>query len=302
MPELPEVETIRRELQQVISNKVITEVWANAPRMLNLSANKLKAALQGQKVLAVERRGKLLIWRLSGGQFLLTHLKMTGQLVYRNKAGRTISGGHPINPQLAVKLELKGDKPVAVSNLPNKFTHLIFTFKDGSRIFFNDIRKFGYAHLVSQAQLTKILAEKYGIEPLQPNFTLANFTKVLANYPKAKIKQLLLDQVKISGIGNIYADESCWCAKILPSRPVGKIKPAEIKKLYQCINKILKLAISKGGTSADTYVKLDGQPGGFVPYLKVYGRGKEKCKNCGRPITKIFQNGRGTHFCQNCQK
>lgn len=301
MPELPEVETIRRELQRVVVGKKIVDFWANAPRMLNMSAAKMKAALQGQVVKEINRRGKLLIWRITGGKYLLMHLKMTGQLVYRDKAGKTISGGHPISPQQAAKLELRGDKPVAAGELPNKFTHVIFKFNDGSQIFFNDIRKFGYAHLVDEKHLNKVLTEKYGLEPFRKDFTLVNFKKVLAKYPKAKIKQLLLDQVKISGIGNIYADESCWCAKILPTRFIGKISPTETKQLYQCINKILKLAISKGGTSADTYVKLDGQPGGFVPYLKVYGRDKEKCKRCGGTVKKIWLNGRGTHFCQKCQ-
>ena len=111
-----------------------------------------------------------------------------------------------------------------------------------------------------------------------------------------------MDQTLIAGIGNIYADESCFCAKILPMRIVKKIKPEEAKKLYQCIVKILKFAISKKGTSANTYIQLDGKPGGMEPYLKVYGRKGEKCKRCGGIIEKIRLNGRGTHFCKQCQK
>jgi formamidopyrimidine-DNA glycosylase len=173
-------------------------------------------------------------------------------------------------------------------------------FNDGSKLFFNDLRKFGWARLIDDKGVNEII-ESHGPEPLTKEFTAKYLAALVKKYPNRKIKQILLDQKLIGGIGNIYADESCFCAGILPIRIAGKIKPAEIKKLYKCINRIIKLAIAKKGTSADTYVRTNGQPGGMEPYLKVYGREGEKCKRCGGTINKIKLNGRGTHFCPKCQ-
>ena len=155
--------------------------------------------------------------------------------------------------------------------------------------------------VVTEKDLPKYL-EHLGPEPLGKDFTLEKFREILARYPKRKIKQLLLDQSLIAGLGNIYADESCFLAKILPTRIVGNLTPSEIKKLHQSIIAVLKLSISKNGTSSRNYVRSNGQPGGFVPHLKVYGRGKERCKICSTKISKIKLNGRGTHFCPHCQK
>lgn len=213
---------------------------------------------------------------------------MTGQLIYCKKSGKIGAvGGHSI--------------VAGLKNLPNKFSRIIFTFFDGSHLFFNDLRKFGWLKIVDGGQLLAI-NKNYGIEPFTKDFTLKNFKKVLTKYPKRKIKQLLLDQNKIAGVGNIYADESCFCAKIKPTRAVGSLKEKEIKNLFSCISKIMKLSIKRGGTSMNNYVRADGQPGGFRPYLKVYGRGGQKCKICKSIIIKIKLNGRGTHYCPRCQK
>ncbi len=142
-----------------------------------------------------------------------------------------------------------------------------------------------------------------GLEPLRPTFTLNAFKDVLQHYPKRKIKHLLLDQTLIAGLGNIYADESCFAAKILPTRIVTTLTTKEKKLLHQAIIKILRASIAKKGTSAKNYVRSDGTPGGFVPYLKVYGRQGQPCKRCKQnTIHKIKLNGRGTHFCPTCQK
>jgi formamidopyrimidine-DNA glycosylase len=196
-------------------------------------------------------------------------------------------GGHPIRQDL--------------QKLPNKFSHVIFEFSDGSHLFFNDTRKFGYLKLVDKIGLEEVKKE-YGPEPLLNTFCVQVLINLLARRSKLKIKQLLMDQKLIAGIGNIYADESLFCAGIDPRRAAGKIKEHEIKKLHACIKKVLALAVEKRGTSADDYVDVFGRQGNMLPYLKVYGRGGELCRRCGQPIKKIKLNGRGTHFCGKCQR
>ncbi len=292
MPELPEVETLKRELLSAVRGKTLKGVEVGVPKMVKpLSVLEFKQKLKNKKIVNISRRAKVLVIELSGGLFLLIHLKMSGQLVFqqknKNSKLKTIYGGHP--------------QRGGVDSLPNKFTHIIFYFSDGSTLYFNDLRKFGWARLVDSNNLKKFTSD-FGPEPLSGNFTLAVFKQILKRYPGRKIKQILTDQTLIAGVGNIYADESCFCAKIKPTRSAKSLKPKEIASLYRCIPKILKLAISKKGTSADMYIQLNGRPGGMVPYLKVYDRQGEKCRRCGAKIIKIRQNGRGTHFCPNCQK
>ena len=219
--------------------------------------------------------------RRAGPLSLLIHLKLTGQLVFSSK------------------LKVKSSK--FAGGLPNKFTHLIFNFTEGSKLYFNDLRKFGWARLTDDRGVNEVV-EAHGPEPLSKEFTLAYFASILKKYPDRKIKQILLDQKLIGGIGNIYCDEACFCAKVLPMRPAKKFKPAENKKLFDCVNQVIKFAIAKKGTSADTYVRLNGQSGGMEPYLKVYGRSGQKCRRCGGVVQRIKLNGRGTHFCPGCQR
>jgi formamidopyrimidine-DNA glycosylase len=217
---------------------------------------------------------------------------MTGQLIYENKGHFPDSKGSTLG---TLKVESWEKSPRW------RFTRVIFTFTDGSKLFFNDLRKFGWIKIVSETDLPKIFSGT-GVEPLSKDFTLKKFKEILTRYPKRKIKSLLLDQTLIAGLGNIYVDESCFLAGILPTRIVRSLTSNKIKKLHQSIIAVLKLAISKKGTSARDYVRANGQPGSFVPYLNVYGRAKEKCKICGTKISKIKLNGRGTHFCAHCQK
>jgi formamidopyrimidine-DNA glycosylase len=256
MPELPEVETLKRELNRALVGKMFKDTR--------------------KKILGIDRRAKILIFHLSDGQAMLIHLKMTGQLVYKN-----IIGGHPEDP--------------------NKYTRKVFHFTDGSRLLFNDLRKFGWVKLVSETELPKIFA-KTGVEPLGKEFTAEKLAEILARYPKRKLKQLLLDQTLIAGLGNIYVDESCFLSGLLPTRIVKSLTLNDIKKLHQSIITVLKLSIRKKGTSSRNYVRSSGRPGGMVPFLNVYGRGKESCKICGDKISKIKLHGRGTHFCTQCQK
>ncbi len=288
MPELPEVETIVRELGQKIKNKKIKTIEVLAPKMVNFSVKDFTSKLKNRKIKKVDRRGKMIIIELDNKNYLLVHLIMTGQLVYRAKSGKIGAvGGHPIVDGL--------------KKLPNKFTRVIFLLSDGSCLFFNDIRKFGWMKLVDKDVLDKT-NKKFGIEPFTKEWTIKNFEVALKKYPGRKIKQSLLDQKIIAGVGNIYADESCFCAKIMPTRKISTLKDGEIKKLFSCLARVMKLSISKGGTSSDTYIRTDGSQGGFMPYLRVYGRKDEKCKVCKKMIGKIKLNGRGTHYCSYCQK
>lgn len=272
MPELPEVETIKRQLQRKIKGKTIKAVEIRLAKMVKVDKNFFKKNIIGAKIKNIWRRAKLLIFELTNSYRILIHLKMSGQLIYQGEAG--------------------------------KHTHLIYYFSDGARLIHNDLRQFGYVKLVAKEQLKELLEKKenYGPEPLAKEFTLEVFEKLLKKYPKKKIKPLLMDQTFLAGIGNLYADEILFAAGVLPLRSVGKLKPQETKKIYQNIIHILKLAIKHRGTSADLYVDTEGKPGNFVSLLKVYGREGKKCFRCGGRIKRIKINGRSAHFCPRCQK
>lgn len=288
MPELPEVETLKKDLTRVIKGRTIKSVQVDWPKMVKpLSIKSFQQKLKNKKITGIKRRAKMLIFELSNNDFLLIHLKMTGQLIFQPKSGKAVVGGHP--------------QEGGVENLPNKYTHVIITFKDGSTLFFNDLRKFGWIRYVRLSELEKEL-EKFGLEPLTKEFTFEKFKEILTRYPNRKIKQLLGDQTLVAGLGNIYLDESCFCAKIKPTRKVITLKPREIKDLFNCIPKVLKLAISKKGTSFRDYVQLDGKQGRMVKWLKVYNKKGQKCQRCGGVIKKIKLNQRGTHFCPKCQR
>jgi formamidopyrimidine-DNA glycosylase len=274
MPELPEVETLKRELARVLVGKKIKKIEGD-----------FKLKLAGREIVGLERRAKILIFKLDS-DYLLVHLKMTGQLVYGE-----VMGGHPEDP--------------------HKYTRATIFFTDNSKLLFNDLRKFGWLKLVRDKDLSKHI-DHLGPEPLEKEFTLRKFEEILARYPNRKIKQLLLDQTLIAGLGNIYVDESCFLASILPTRLAGSLTKTEKQKLHHSIIAVLKLSISKKGTSARNYVRSNGEKGGMVPHLNVYGRGGKICKRCAasaealakeeQKIEKIKLGGRGTHFCPKCQK
>ncbi|MFH2104905.1 MAG: bifunctional DNA-formamidopyrimidine glycosylase/DNA-(apurinic or apyrimidinic site) lyase [Parcubacteria group bacterium] len=286
MPELPEVETIRRDLQRKIVGKKITEVKVRKLKIVKGSQPAFRRALIGNSFAKISRRGKLLILELKKGEkYLLIHLKMTGQLIYQAR-GQIIAGGHGW-PQ--------------IGKLPNKYSHIIFTFADRSQLFFNDLRQFGYMKLVGDEELSAIL-EKFGIEPLTKNFTWANFRHALAG-KKTSLKAVLLNQKLIAGIGNIYVDEICFRAGVRPSRAVNKLSSAELRKIFNSCNIIIKQAIKYRGTTFNDYVDADGNKGNFISRLKVYQRAGEKCQRCRRGVIKKTRlAGRGTHYCPQCQK
>lgn len=286
MPELPEVETLRRELDKKLQGKKIAQVevfWAGAIKPA--TAKKFKKIVTGRKILEVNRRAKILLVSLNDNSKLAIHLKMTGQLVFTPKVGRLIVGGHPTD-----KLEM-----------PGKHTRLVFHFTDQSKLYFNDLRKFGWVKILDE-ELKKYIDTELGIEPLSAKCTMVHFKKIFKKYPNRTVKQILLDQKLIAGIGNIYADETCFLAGILPWRKAKTLTEREIKKIKAKIIAVLNKSLRYGGTSARDYVRSDGIPGGFAPHLTVYGRAGLSCKTCGTLIQKTKHVGRGTHFCPKCQR
>ena len=276
MPELPEVETLKRELGRVIVGLQIKKAKVLWPKTVApLSVKVFEKEIVGRKIKLVSRQAKILIIDFFDSTALAIHLKLTGQLIFVPKISR-------------VPLDIK-------------YTRIIFEFTDGSHLYFNDLRKFGWVRLVDDAQL-RDLTKHLGLEPLSKLFTNQALIDIFKHYPNRTIKQILLDQTLIAGIGNIYADESCFLAKLLPTRKAQTLKPAQIKKLREKIIAVLKLSIQKKGTSSRDYRRSDGSLGSFVPYLKVYGRAGQPCQVCGHPIQKIRHAGRETHFCQHCQK
>jgi formamidopyrimidine-DNA glycosylase len=277
MPELPEVETIRRELSPLLVGKQIAKVKVLWPKtVVPLTSKQFSTKLRGQQIVSVTRRAKILIIKLSGPWSLVFHLKMTGQLIYQPTIGGT-------------------------DNLPNQFTRLVITFTDASQLFFNDLRKFGWARLVLDEHLA-LLTNPYGPEPLSAKFTAHFLQELFLRYPNRTVKQILMDQSLIAGLGNIYADEACFLAGVLPIRQAKTLNRPQTEKLHQAIVAVLKLSIKKKGTSTRNYVRSSGRPGGFVAHLKVYGQAKAPCKVCQTPIIKIKHLGRGTHYCPRCQQ
>lgn len=283
MPELPEVETIRRDLSDHLLNKEIKDVTIRLPKMAKNGVKDFTNFLLGHKFTAVQRRGKLLILDIDNDLYLTCHLRMTGQLIYQDH-GHITAGGHS-DPGFGP--ELFGNK-----------SHIQITFTDHSKLYFNDMRQFGYMHIVNKQGLENVL-EPFGLEPLEPEFTLEAFTEMLPK--KRNIKAFLLDQHYIAGIGNIYADETLFASGIHPTRTAGSLTTTEIQKLHHHIIRILKLAVEKRGTTFNDYVDGKGNKGSFLTLLHVYGRNGQPCLICGTTIEKTKVAGRGTRFCPKCQ-
>lgn len=284
MPELPEVETIKNDLKKMILNKKIADVLVHKKKIVKNSYNIFLKELKGNVFKNISRIGKLIIFHLKSGQYLLIHLKMTGQLIYCSK-NNCITGGHEV--------------PGMDDKLPNKYSHVIFSFSDKSTLYFNDMRQFGYLKIVNKNELEKIKS-KYGIEPLTKNYTLDNFKKIFQGR-RISVKAVLLNQNLVSGIGNIYADEILFKSGIRPTRIASCVKEDEIKKMFKAIELILKKAIKYRGTTFSDYVDSRGKKGNFTKLLKVYGRDGKKCFRCNGVVKKIKLAGRGTRYCPKCQ-
>jgi formamidopyrimidine-DNA glycosylase len=287
MPELPEVETIKEELKRKIVGLELTGVEVRAPKLFQWDCLSQKDLI-GAKIKNIWRRAKVIVFELSGGKSLITHLKLTGQLIYQDKKTR-IAGGHPIPPL---------NFPV-----PNKTTHIIFSFTNGGRLYFNDLRKFGWVKFLptSRVATLKEMAE-FGPEPFDPSFTLGVFKERLGKHQREQIKPLLMDQKFIAGIGNIYSDEALWLAKIHPLRRVSTLTDGKISALYEAIRESLEKAIKLGGASRHAFARTAGEAGLYLSYANAYHMTGKPCKRCKTPIKRIKIGGRSAHFCPKCQK
>lgn len=270
MPELPEVETIVRGLAATITAKTIVRVEVRLAKVAVAPPGiDFAGALAGERIASVRRRGKYAILDLASGRSLVTSLRMTGRLIVQGARQEDFPG-----------------------------THVVLWLEGGSRLSFTDVRTFGRLRLVAPGELWD---RDLGVEPLSAGFTAPAFLSMLAERT-TPIKVLLLDQRRIAGIGNIYACEALWEARIRPSRPARALAKPAIRRLHHSIVDVLQRAISARGTSVDDYVDAGGLRGGFQDALSVYGRLGEPCRRCGHPIVRTVLGQRGTWWCRRCQR
>ncbi|MDP2629118.1 MAG: DNA-formamidopyrimidine glycosylase [Candidatus Harrisonbacteria bacterium] len=307
MPELPEVQTVVNDLNKKILGKVIVDVWTDSPKLIrdykspaqrfsdehiakaNNNFARFKRDIKGLKVLKAERKGKNVLIHLSGNNILLIHQKMTGHLLF---------GRWQIVENRARALE-----PEAVVNDPyNGFIHLILFFKDGSQLALSDMRKFAKAILASRKDMDTI-ADIAGLGPdaLDPKLSREVFSQRIKNSGPT-IKQALLKPELIAGIGNIYADEILYTARIHPRQAPKKLRKEELSALYAAMRSVLKKALSLRGTSTSDFRDTAGKKGGYTDQRLVYGREGENCQRCLTSIKRIKVGGRSAHFCPKCQK
>lgn len=287
MPELPEVETIRLGLARLLPGRTIKSVENDWPKSFPNAETDVQQFLIGARVVKVARRAKVLLIELSSKYSLVIHLKMTGQLVFLDNAQR-FGAGHPSDS--------------LVGKLPDSSTRVTLTFKDGSRLFFNDQRKFGWMRLMPTVEVMQLdFFKKVGPEPLSADFNAHVLEERARRRSRSNIKSVLLDQTILAGIGNIYADESLWGAKIHPATLVSDLKPAQFRRLYKELVYVLKLAIEKGGSTDRNYVNAEGRKGSYIDFARVFRRNGKPCPRDGALIIKSKVAGRGTHTCPICQ-
>ncbi len=284
MPELPEVETIKLGLQDKIIGFRVKDIDVRVAKIFQGKTTDII----GAKIQNPRRRAKILIIDLDTGQSLVIHLKLTVQLVYHQN-GSTATFGHPI--------------PFAGTTLPGKTTHVIFTFANGAKLFYNDMRKFGYIKVVKTDEVEKLkVMSEFGPEPLTPKFTLEKFKDIIGR-KKMPIKLVLMDQSQIAGVGNIYANEALFLAGVNPKRKANELSDGEITKLFEAILEVLKKGIKYGGSSENAYINALGEKGKMQEHFQAYGRAGQPCLNyCGGKVQRITLGGRGTFFCPACQR
>ena len=272
MPEMPEVETVRRTLTPLAVGKTIKRVDVWYDKVIVGDVKSFQQQLKGKTIEKIDRYGKYLLFRL-GDLTIVSHLRMEGKY-------RLITADAP----------------------REKHEHLQFIFTDGSALRYDDVRKFGRLQLVETGTERIVTGIKHlGPEALSPEFTEDYFAKALKNKTK-KIKNLLLDQTVVAGLGNIYVDEVLWQAKINPVAEPKDLTKQQVQDLYEAINSTIKEAIKLGGTTVHSFLNAEGQAGGYQDRLEVYGRAGEDCLRCGGKLVKIKVNGRGTTYCPNCQR
>jgi len=288
VPELPEVETVRRGLETLIIGRVIRSVGVlDSPKSFPNAQADVDEFMINAEITAVRRRAKVLLIELASHYTLVIHLKMTGQLVYRGE--QVFGAGHP-NDSL-------------IGELPDRSTRVMIEFMDNSWLYFNDQRKFGWIKLLPTIEVPNIdFMRKVGPEPLEADFTAEQFAERFARRARTNIKAALLDQTVVAGVGNIYADESLWGAKISPKRKVADVTPEEFEMLYEELRYVMNLAIEKGGSTDKNYVNAEGKRGSYMDFARVFRQEGKACSRCGTIIEKIKWAGRGTHFCPVCQQ
>jgi formamidopyrimidine-DNA glycosylase len=275
VPELPEVETVRVSLEPALVGRRFERVEIADPRLTRpLDPDEVAVELQGELVEAVERRGKYLVFRFRSGRVLLIHLRMTGSLLLHDREGT---------------LE---DDP---------YRRAVVKLDDGSDVMYRDVRRFGTWLLLEPEEEAPYLHARLGEEPLGEGFTPAALAARLRGR-RAPIKAALLDQRAAAGLGNIYADEALWRAKVHPLRPAGGLTTREVGHLQRAIKEALQAGIARQGTTLRDYRTPNGASGSMQDELRVYGREGEPCPRCGTAITKTRAGGRGTWFCPNCQR
>ena len=272
MPELPEVETVRRGLEKLILGKKISSVDISYPKMIKTDFEQFQKELPGQVVESMDRRGKYLLFHLSD-KILISHLRMEGKYFY-----------YP------------NEIP------PRKHAHVFIHFEDGGTLVYEDVRKFGTMELLAPELLEAyFLSKKLGPEPRESDFDLKIFKQALKK-TKKPIKSHLLDQTLVAGLGNIYVDEVLWRAKVHPSRLSNSLTAQEARKVHDETIKVLGEAVEKGGSTIRTYTNAFGEGGTMQEFHQVYDKTGQACSRCGAIIEKIQLGGRGTHFCPKCQR
>jgi formamidopyrimidine-DNA glycosylase len=275
VPELPEVETVRRRLAPVLEGRVLERVAIADPRLTRpLDPVEVAHELEGERVAAVGRRGKYLIVRFESGRALLVHLRMTGSFLHA-----------PVGEELPAD--------------PHR--RAVVTLDDGSDVGYRDVRRFGTWLLLEPAEVDTYIDTKVGKEPLADAYKAKHLAERLERR-KAPIKAAILDQRTVAGVGNIYADEALWRARIHPLTPAEALGPPEVSALYRAIREALRAGIRRQGSTLRDYRLPDGGEGGAQHEFKVYGRGGDPCERCGTPIDKIRVAGRGTWYCPSCQR
>jgi formamidopyrimidine-DNA glycosylase len=274
MPELPEVETIRLALEPHVVGRRFERVQIDDPRLVRpFEPMAVAAELEGERVAALDRRGKYLVVRFESGRVLLIHLRMTGSL--RHAAGGTLADDP--HRRAVVKLD------------------------DGSDVAYRDVRRFGTWQLLEPEEVDPYLQQRLGGEPLEDGFTARRLAERLSGR-RAPLKVALLDQRTVAGLGNIYVDEALWRAQLHPLRPAGTLNGDELARLTRAIRAALRAGIAGQGASLRDYSTPDGRRGRAQERFRVYGREGEPCPRCGTPIDKIRVGGRGTWYCPNCQR
>jgi len=324
MPELPEVETVRRGLHRLIIGKTVQSIDFDTPKSFPNPPGDVSSFLVGSQIKDVRRRAKVLLIDLSTDYTLVIHLKMTGQLVYVAKNAH--SRWKVEDGQVASARE-KYDRNIPIANssllnaktdnvrfgaghpndsligvLPDRSTRVTIDFIDDSKLFFNDQRKFGWVKLFPTTEVPNIdFMRRVGPEPLEDSFTAEDFISRIIRRKGTTIKAAILDQTILAGVGNIYADESLWGAKIHPATRVRDVTHEQLAFLLQEIKSVMTLSIEKGGSTNRNYVDAEGKRGSYMTFANVFRREGHPCNRCGTVITKHKIAGRGTHICQTCQ-